>query len=258
MPAAAELTNIDVIVAPGDEAQVELRVRNLGNLTETFSFVPTGIAQGWTVVEPPTLTLFPGEVGTAEVVLRPPRSAAVSAGRSPFGVRIVPAGAPDEVAHADASVTVLAYDERSLSIAQPVLRGRRRAEFDVVIENRGNIQASLRLGIRQDARKMSGRFTPPSIGVDPGQSEAVRLPRQDAKASLAQRREARPVRGRGDAGGAPDRDGERHAAAAADGVGAGGVAHARRARRRRRAGPRLVPPREPGDRRRRATMPSPT
>ncbi len=175
MPAAAELTNTDVIVAPGDEAQIELRVRNLGPLTETFSFLPTGIAQGWTVVDPPTMTLFPGEVGTAEVAMRPPRSAAVSAGRSPFGVRVIPAGAPDEVALADASVTVLAYDERSLSIAQPVLRGRRRAEYDVVIENRGNIQASLRLGIRQDARKMSGRFTPPSIGVDPGLSEAVRL-----------------------------------------------------------------------------------
>ena len=44
-------------------------MRNLGERTETFSFLPTGLAQGWTIVEPPSVTLFAGEVGTTEVVV---------------------------------------------------------------------------------------------------------------------------------------------------------------------------------------------
>src|SRR6187399_3341508 len=59
VPAEVEITAGEVIVAPGAEEVVEARLRNLGAVTETFSVTVVGAGQGWTVVDPPLVTLFP-------------------------------------------------------------------------------------------------------------------------------------------------------------------------------------------------------
>ncbi len=169
------MAQTNVVISPGTEATVAVRVRNLGDVTETYAFVPTGISQGWTTVTPPTMTLYPGADEIAHVTLRPPRSYAVPAGQTPLIVRIVPHGNPDDVATAESMITVLEYDDRRVSLAQPVMRARRRQEFDVVFDNQGNSRTSCRLTVVDHTSRLSGRFDPPSLGVDPGMNDTTRL-----------------------------------------------------------------------------------
>lgn len=175
MPVTGQLSISDVVVAPGDEEVVTLRLTNLGNTAESVSIVTSGFTQGWTIVDPPNVTVPPGEERKVEVALRPPKVFSVPAGVSPLTLRIVPHDADGEVVLVEGTVAVLGFDDRRLDLPHRVERGRRRAEFDVVLENLGNGRASCRLAITDPSRRLTGRFDPPSLGVDAGDSGSVRL-----------------------------------------------------------------------------------
>jgi len=174
MPAKVEISASEVIVAPGSEEVLEAHIRNLGAVTDTFSVTPSGPGQGWTVVDPPLVTLFPGAEQTLRVSFRPPRSSAITAGEMTMTLRVVPQGDPDDVTTADALVRILAFDDRRLSIVQPVVRGRERAVFDIVVENDGNTRSASRLSIVDPTNRVGARFEPPSVAVEPGGREVVR------------------------------------------------------------------------------------
>lgn len=175
VPASGQLSQPEVVVVPGDEEVVTVTVRNLGAQPETYALVATGFVQGWTVIDPPNLTLPPGGEGTARVALRPPRRWSVGAGPSPLAVRIVPQTLDAEVTLVEGTVNVLAFDERRLSLTQPAMRGKRRGEFDVVIDNLGNSRATCRLAVVNPDKRVTGRFDPPSFGLDPGGTTVARL-----------------------------------------------------------------------------------
>jgi hypothetical protein len=175
MPVYAELSTNEVVVAPGGEEQLRLLVRNLGDTTESFVVVPLGLCSGWTLIDPPNITLFAGEEQTLTITLRPPRSPGVAAGLTGLTLRVVPHGAPDETATVEAVVRVLAFSERRVTILQPVLRARRTAAYDVVVENLGNEQATCRLRLEDETGRLTGRCEPPSIGVEPGMNAAAQV-----------------------------------------------------------------------------------
>lgn len=175
MPAVGRLSLSEVVVSPGDDEVVGLTVRNVGSQPASFSIVTSGFVQGWTIIDPPVLTLPPGGEEQATVSLRPPRRWSVPAGASPLTIRIVSHDVPDEVAIVEGTVTVLAFDDRRLSLAQTVQRAKRRAEFDLVLENLGNARASCRVSLTDAAARLEATFSPPSIGVDPGESSVTRM-----------------------------------------------------------------------------------
>lgn len=175
MAVQAQLSDASIVVAPGGEETVRLAVRNLGPDVETFAIVPSGFCAGWVTVSEPTLALLPGEEQIIAVTLRPPRAPSVASGASVLALRVVPHGQPTEVATVEASVTVLAFANRQLTIAQPVQVGTRRSVYDVVLENRGNDQAVCRLSMTDLSGRLVGRFDPPSLLVDAGQSASAQL-----------------------------------------------------------------------------------
>jgi P pilus assembly chaperone PapD len=175
VPAEVEIDTTEVIVAPGGEEVVEARLRNLGAVTDTFSLAVVGSGQGWTVIDPPLVTLFPGAEQTVRISMRPPRSSAVSAGESTMTLRVVPHGDPDDISMADVVVRILSFDDRRVSFLQPVGRGRERALFDLVLENDGNTRATCRLSLVDDSRRLAARFDPPAVAVEPGGREVVRV-----------------------------------------------------------------------------------
>lgn len=171
----AQLSDASIVVAPGGEETVRLAVRNLGPDVETYAIVPSGFCAGWVTVSEPTLALLPDEEKIIAVTLRPPRAPSVASGASVLALRVVPHGRPTEVATVEASVTVLAFANRQLTIAQPVQVGTRRSVYDVVLENKGNDQAVCRLSMTDVSGRLIGRFDPPSLLVDAGQSASAQL-----------------------------------------------------------------------------------
>lgn len=162
-------------VAPGETVTLLLTVENLGEATESATITPTGPAAPWTTVTRPSVTLFGGSHDTVEVVVRPPAVHTTSAGATTLAVRVLPLVAPDDTVVAEATLFVQPFDDRRISLLQPIQRARRRATFELMVENHGNSLASCRLHLVDPSNRVDGSFDPPAVGVAPGGSSLVRL-----------------------------------------------------------------------------------
>lgn len=155
-------------VAPGGSMVARLTVRNLGTASSSFSITPLGLPATFATVTPAVVTLFPSEQASVDVELRPPLSPTTTAGLTSLAVRIVPHENPDFVALAETGIEITEFIEQRMNIVQPVLRGRRRADFEVTVENNGNRAASLRLHYLEPTGRTEAAFDPPSLVVEPG------------------------------------------------------------------------------------------
>jgi hypothetical protein len=77
-PRPQTASQIELRVEPATEnapplpaLQWKLRLRNAGNVLDTFGFNFTGISQNWVSIDPVEMQLYPGEEGTALLVVRP-------------------------------------------------------------------------------------------------------------------------------------------------------------------------------------------
>ena len=175
MVAQAQFLTSDVTVQPGEQVELTLTLVNLGNRTETFTLVPSGLLAGWTRTDPPTVTLFGGSAQHIKVTLRPPQLASTPAGPAALTLRIIPQDEPDEVVVAETTIEIGAFQDRRIQLLQPVIRSRRRAVYEFLVENQGNSQATCRLHLIDTSQRLDGDFDPPAVGVEPGANSLVRL-----------------------------------------------------------------------------------
>ena len=176
-PVAAQawFSRSDVEVVPGTSAIFQLTVVNLGDTTETFSLAPIGLAAGWTTIRPGSVTLFGGSQEIVDVEVQPPLLPSTTAGPTALTVRIVPQSDPDDVGASETTLQVGATYTRRLHMLQPALRARRKAVYEMMLENQGNTQASCRLHLLDPTGRIDGDFDPPAAGVAPGASSLIRL-----------------------------------------------------------------------------------
>lgn len=92
-PGPVMASQIEVIAEPVEDsplpppaAQWRLRLRNAGNVLDTFSFNIAGIRPTWVSIDPTAVTLKPGEESIALLTVRPSEDTAV--GIYPFTLRI--------------------------------------------------------------------------------------------------------------------------------------------------------------------------
>ena len=165
----------EVVIRPGASASIALAIENVTDRTESYTIIPAGLTASWTTVTRPNVTLFGGSRDVVEVVVRPPAIHTTSAGLTTFAVRVIPQGSPDDAVTAETIITVGAFDDRRVTVLQPLQRGRRRATFEFMVENDGNNLASCRLHLIDASNRVDGAFDPPAVGVAPGSSSLVRL-----------------------------------------------------------------------------------
>ncbi len=165
----------ELVVHPGTAASLSLAIENVGDRTETFTIIPAGLTAGWTTVTRPNVTLFAGSRDVIEVVVRPPAIHSTSAGPTSLSVRVVPQSDPDEVTVTETIVSVAPFDDRRIVMLQPLQRGRRRATYEFMVDNRGNNLANCRLHLVDASGRVDGTFDPPAVGVAPGSSSLVQL-----------------------------------------------------------------------------------
>lgn len=203
MTVQAWFSTSDVDVAPGASAVLSLTVANIGSTTESYALAPAGLAAGWTTVRPAHITLFGGSEQTVDVEVRPPRLPSTTAGPTALGVRIVPQTDPDEVDTVETTLHVTPTYDRTVNVLQPALRSRRRATFELMVENQGNSQASCRLHLIDPTHRLDGDFDPPAVGVEPGGSTLVRLKIRATRRQWERRSRSIPFRVEADQQGTP-------------------------------------------------------
>jgi hypothetical protein len=193
----------EVEIEPGSSVKLALTITNLGNVTESFSLSPTGLAASWSTIRPAYVTLFGGSQETVQVEVSPPRLASTTAGLTALGVRVVPQSDPDDVEGAEIGLHVASTYDRVVTMLQPALRSRRRATFEVMVENKGNAQASCRMHLIDPTQRLDGDFDPPALGIEPGGSQLVRLKLKATKRQWERRARTIPFRVDADQQGAP-------------------------------------------------------
>jgi len=190
-------------IEPGCSVKLALTITNLGNVTESFSLSPTGLAASWSTIRPAYVTLFGGSQETVQVEVSPPRLASTTAGPTALGVRVVPQTDPDDIEEAEVTLHVGSTYDRVVTMLQPALRSRRRATFEVMVENKGNAQASCRMHLIDPTQRLDGDFDPPALGIEPGGSQLVRLKLKATKRQWERRARTIPFRVDADQQGAP-------------------------------------------------------
>jgi hypothetical protein len=175
VPVQAWFAQDEISVRPGESTSLALSVENLGDHTETYTLLPTGLTAAWTTITRPNVTLFGGSRDVIEVVVRPPAIHTTSAGPTAAAVRVIPSHAVDDTVIAEATLDVGAFDDRRIAVLQPLQRARRRATYEFMVENHGNNLASCRLHLIDPSHRVDGSFDPPAVGVAPGSSSLVRL-----------------------------------------------------------------------------------
>ncbi len=203
MTVQAWFANNEAEIEPGTSVKLALTVTNLGQATESFSLSPTGLAAPWSTIRPGYVTLFGGAQETVQVEVSPPRLAGTTAGPTSLGVRVVPQSDPDDVEQAEVTLHVGSTFDRVVTMLQPALRSRRRATFEVMVDNKGNAQASCRMHLIDPTGRLDGDFDPPALGIEPGGSQLVRLKVRATKRHWERTSRTIPFRVDADQQGAP-------------------------------------------------------
>ncbi|NEC65823.1 hypothetical protein [Streptomyces sp. SID9727] len=175
MSLTASLDASTVSAAPGVETAVPLQVRNSGRTVEEYRFEVVGACAAWAAVEPAVLSLYPGDAGTVSLMLRPPRDAAVPAGETPFGVRVVPTGEQGETVVPEGRVTVLPFTETTAELVPRGSHGALAGRHQLAVDNRGNTPVTVRLGAQPGTERARVVFAAPELHVAPGQAEFAKL-----------------------------------------------------------------------------------
>jgi hypothetical protein len=178
----------DMTVRPGTPASLSVVVENVGDRTESYTIIPAGLSAAWTTVTRPNVTLFGGSRDVIEVTVRPPAIPSTSSGPTAVSVRVIPQSDPDESTVTETIIAVSPFDDRRITVLQPLQRGRRRATYEFMVDNNGNNLASCRLHLVDTSGRVDGSFDPPAVGVAPGSSSLVRL-KLRAKRSFFRRAE---------------------------------------------------------------------
>ncbi|MGE0140818.1 MAG: hypothetical protein AB7R77_23690 [Ilumatobacteraceae bacterium] len=203
MTVQAWFSTNDADVEPGTSVTLTLTVTNLGNSTDSFALNAIGLAAAWSTIRPAYITLFGGSQETVSVEVTPPRLSSTTAGPTALGVRVVPQAQPDDVETAEVTLHVASTYDRRINMLQPAIRSRRRATYELMVDNAGNSQASCRMHLIDPTGRLDGDFDPPAVGIEPGGSSLVRLKLRAVRRQWQRRSRAVPFKVEADQQGAP-------------------------------------------------------
>ncbi|WP_341716238.1 hypothetical protein QQG74_19720 [Micromonospora sp. FIMYZ51] len=164
-----------VEVSPGSESTCRLDIRNTGSIVESYAIEVLGEPAGWASADPPLVTVYPGDTGSAVVRFQPPRSAQVVAGDRPFAVRVTPAESPDAQVVPEGTVRVLPFAAITPEILPRTSRGRRTGRHEVSVANVGNIPLGVALAGSDPNNRLAVAIRPAELVIAPGEAAFVQV-----------------------------------------------------------------------------------
>lgn len=159
-----------LLVAPGGEARIEISVKNTGPVVDSFAFSVLGEPAPWAVCEPDAISLFPGQGGTAQVLLRPPVTSDLPYGPVPFAVRVASNEDPPSsvVTEGILEIAPLSVVTADMSPRTGWARGKRASRHRVAVDNRGNAPVMVEFVGCDEADTAKVQVRPPVLEVPPG------------------------------------------------------------------------------------------
>ncbi len=203
--AALTLSDAALAVVPGEIATSTATVHNGGSQVEQFAVGVVGPAAPWSTVEPPTVTVYPGERAQCAVRFAPPRRPDTAAGRAWFTVRATSVLHPGLVVDGHGTLDVGAFRDLAAVLVPQGTSGRWRTMHAVDVANSGNVLEPVRLSASDPSGRLRIAVPEGEIPVAPGTRRinlAVRPPlrlvgrpqRYPFQVTVAPRPPAPPIR----------------------------------------------------------------
>ena len=103
---AVHMTSRNVSVPPGESVSVPLVLLNGGSEADFFKLSVQGIPSNWVSLPSPVVRIREGEQRDVMLVIQPPDSSQIGAGRHPLVVRVASHAVPDDVVELEGTLTV--------------------------------------------------------------------------------------------------------------------------------------------------------
>ena len=181
LAAAVEPSNVAVI--PGDVATALLRIWNRGDVVDRVTLEVLGPAAGWVAVEPAEVSIMPGDESSATLLVQPPRGGDTPAGEHAVAVKLVSSVDPNAVAVEEFTITVAAFGDVVAEVVPRTSTGRRTAEHQLTISNRGNAGVEVSIEARDPDDALGFRLDPERLTI-PADGAAIARVRARARRSV--------------------------------------------------------------------------
>lgn len=181
MGVSVALSDESLDVVPGEEAVCTVTVRNTGSVIDQINVDVVGPAAAWSVVEPPVLNLYPGDLAEARVYLRPPRASSPAAGDLRYGVRATSLEDPRGSVTAEGTVVIAPFTEVRVALVPQISRGSRRGKHKIDVSNLGNTAVGTQIQAVDPDDALVFTIPRPAVVAPPGvvtQSRLAAVPRR--------------------------------------------------------------------------------
>jgi hypothetical protein len=168
MACIGELSSDTLVVEPGRSANLTFTVRNTGSVVDRFSFDALGSPRGWVTFAPESVSLFPEASAAVQVRFSPPRDPTVTAGRQPFGIKVLSSEDPEASVVEEGTLEVGAFSDVAMELVPRVSRGRTRGRAQLAVDNRSNVAYRAALSASDPAQGLRVSFNPATVDVAPG------------------------------------------------------------------------------------------
>src|SRR5688500_6312851 len=174
-------------IEPGQRDRVLALVRNQGTIVDNYQLRVEGMPEDWWSIYPDTVYLVPfGTGGTyeqeVEIHLHPPRSPEAEAKLWELQVVAHSKAQGATAASVPLGLAIESYTETSTNIRPQRAKGRRKAHFDIAVENKANAPVLVALEGEDDDDELDFGFNRPPHETPPGQTietgMQVRPPKQ--------------------------------------------------------------------------------
>jgi beta-lactam-binding protein with PASTA domain len=174
-------------VEPGQRERVLALVRNQGSIVDNYQLRVEGMPDSWLSIYPDTVYLVPfGTGGTyeqeVEIHIHPPRSPEATAELWQLEVVAHSKATERTATTAPLGLVIEPYTETSTNLRPQRAKGRRKAHYDVAVENKANAPVLIALEGEDQDDELDFGFNRPPHEVPPGQTiqtgMQVRPPKQ--------------------------------------------------------------------------------
>lgn len=169
------LSDLRVRVTPGQSVRLKINVRNVSAVVQTFTLTPIGPAAAWSVVVPAQISLFPGDEGSASLVIRPPKASSLAAGDYILGVKATSEVHTTDQVVGEVDITVDPYHQFKASLSRGTIDLRRSTTAFVQISNDGNSSVDFDVHVADPDGRLKLKLAKDQVVLTPGEPTWVKL-----------------------------------------------------------------------------------
>ncbi len=158
-------------VTPGGSLELPIQLFNRGPASDTYLLSIQGMPSEWLVSPPQPVRVPSNNQSLARMVIRPPRSPLVRAGRYGLTIRIVSQASPDQAVELRPVLTVTAFSLFTSELSPQVIRPDDPGQ--VAVHNRGNLPEGFSVLWEDNSHSLI--FDPPEVkfNLEAGKSAVV-------------------------------------------------------------------------------------